>query len=108
MCVCLLHVFINTLLYSYATPTIPTTHTRQALLIGANLPRSVATPQAYNFTCLSNASITDLTAQVTAYSAAAAFLAVRLSTTNCSRFSLQITSDGFIGLPATYVVLSMM
>ena len=77
------------------------------MLIGANLPRSQSVPYALTFTCLSDPSITDLTAHVTAYSAVAAFMALRLSTTNCTQFALQITSDGFIGEAATCVVACM-
>ena len=76
------------------------THARthaQALLIGANFPRSKGLSQTFAWACLSNPNITNFGGEVVGYSEAAAFLVVRLSTTACERFSVQITSDGFIG-----------
>lgn len=83
--------------------------TKQALLVGANLPRSAAVPQSLALTCLSDPALTpNMTAQVTAYSATAKFLALKFGgTTECTRFALQITSNDFVGepVPCVFVVV---
>lgn len=110
-----LFVFMRALIWRACTRP-PLNNTRhdtaptptQALVAGANFPRSSAVALAFTLACLSDPSLTpNMTAEPTAFSAAAQFVALRLSpgTTRCARFSLQISSDGFIGDPVMCVRL---